>query len=110
MRTKPAIFLSLVLTAAIPHAGFAEPKITPNVPGTLKNRPTVSFAGTTLQCGDKNYHVTTGTKTGSCSNIMSPDGLKKIGVACKDTQGNYSGASCTEGCLNSTGAGDCTIP
>lgn len=114
MRSIPvtvAFLLSAALVASLPGASLAAPKRTIGTAGAAKvlANPGVSYAGTTLECGNKSYHVTTGSKAGKCESILSPDGTKKIGVACKDSSGNYGGASCTEGCLNSSGAGDCTL-
>jgi hypothetical protein len=106
-----ACFLSVALVASLPGASIAGQKKIVGTAGAAKVllEPRVSYAGTTLECGNKSYHVTTGSKAGKCESIMSADGTKKLGVACKDGGGNYGGATCGEGCLNSSGAGDCTL-
>lgn len=108
-RVTTALFLFAAMIASVPGAGLGETKRL--VPGTINRTVlpnTVVYAGTTLECGDKSYHVTTGTKAGKCENVYTPNGLTKVGVVCKDDKGNYSGAGCGEGCYSSTGAGDCT--
>jgi hypothetical protein len=116
-RVATAFFLSSAVIAMVPAAVVGQPQMTIS-PGVLNNNnriqvaptpvPGVVYAGTSVECGNKTYHVTTGTKAGKCQNMYSPDGIKKIGVACQD-KGNYAAASCPEGCLPSQGAGDCTI-
>jgi hypothetical protein len=105
-----AFVLSMALIASLPSVSLGQARVPSkiNPSGTLAPaNPGVVRAGTTLECSGKSYHVTTGSKAGKCENINAPDG-KKIGVVCKDSQGNYGGASCLEGCLNSQGSGDCT--
>lgn len=111
-RVPTTTLLSALLIASLAPASLGAPKHTIGTYGSAGMAvlgPKVSYAGTTLECGNKSYHVTTGTQRGKCENIYAPDGVKKIGVSCKDGNGNYGGASCTEGCLGSSGAGDCTI-
>ena len=123
------VILSAAIIASVPATSLGQVNIPGSVPKTTQSQqlsipgsvggsgpltrpglvPNVAYAGTTLECGGKSYHVTTGTTSGNCSNIMAPDGITKVGVACKDTKGNYSNATCGSGCGSSTGAGDCTI-
>jgi hypothetical protein len=62
-------------------------------------------ATTTLKCGNDKYEVSTGTKGGSCSVDH-----KAQTVECKDGTKNTAGATCSHGCLSTTGAGSCTMP
>ena len=67
-------------------------------------QPETAEAGSTLDCGDQSYHVTTGTEGGQCLKLYSEG--KVIGMSCSDGN-NRSSANCTDGCGNSRGAGDC---
>ena len=68
----------------------------------------VIYAGNTLDCGKKTYHVTTGTKGGVCNIKRDNSTGKAVQLECKDGD-NQAGASCSSGCGNtSTGGGDCT--
>lgn len=57
-----------------------------------------------LKCGDKIYHLSTGTKGGTCAqSVTNKDAV------CSDTDVSSSAkASCSEGCIKTTGAGSCS--
>jgi hypothetical protein len=87
--------------------------IGPGTPQPGTGGTTVVYATTTLECGGKNYEISTGTKTGWCT-VMSVDG-KASSVTCGDatspTSGSQNGSSaeCGKGCGASAGAGSCTV-
>lgn len=59
-------------------------------------------AGTTLNCATNSFHVSTGTKGGSCT-------VDYTGGSASCTDGsNTSTAKCGSGCGNTNGSGNCT--
>lgn len=70
--------------------------------------PTVTYATTSIKCGNTTYEVSTGTKDGSCSaSGPTPDSPNNY-ATCSDSGGKAS-ANCSNGCGPTTGAGSCTI-
>lgn len=88
------------------------------LPGTAGNAddsgPAVVFATTTLECGNKAYEVSTGTKTGTCYKVtFKVEGGNVEGVVCEE-QGDddpkyVSQAYCQQGCGPSYGAATCSV-
>lgn len=71
--------------------------------GSFTTQVPVLEAGTTLNCSPGGaFHLTTGTKSGSCT-VDSRNGS----ATCTDGT-NSSTAACGGGCGNTSGAGDCT--
>jgi hypothetical protein len=108
MHLLVAVISSAMLLSA-PGPGFGAMKKKGIDSGAAAPGRTVNVrAGTTIECkGGKNYHVTTGTGGGSCQIRYKSDGATVSSVTCSDGD-NEAGASCSEGCRGSTGAGDCT--
>ncbi len=81
----------------VPGGQYVAPPIGPtSVPATIS-----------LDCGGKKYTVSTGTNKGNCETAI--DGKS---ATCNDggyPSGNTSQASCASGCIQSTGAGSCTM-
>jgi len=114
--------LAIVLAPAVVPA-FAIDQNTPKAPVTKQQQtvkpPTTTLppkggvvavpAKVTLECGGRNYELTTGNGKGDCNVIYAGDGKTQTGASCSDGKGNSSSASCGKGgCTNSSGAGSCT--
>lgn len=70
--------------------------------GSFATQVPLQHAGTTLNCGAASFHLTTGTRGGSC--IVDAAGGS---ATCTDGDNSVT-AKCPTGCGNSSGAGDCT--
>ena len=79
------------------------PSLTTDSP-TIKDAPTAE-AGSTLECGDKSYKLTTGTDSGTCEKIQV-EGVP-LTMICEDSEGNRAHADCLMGCVKTDGAADC---
>jgi hypothetical protein len=66
-----------------------------------KKGGTAVGAGTTVECKDRNIHITSGAG-GKCEQGA-------MYTTCSDGKGNTASASCDSGCGLSKGKGDCTI-
>lgn len=101
--TRPVVSVVLIAVAivffAIGHfSGVHRPPVWPRV-------PTVIGASIDLKCGDTTYTVSTGNSQGNCSTGSTP----AQNATCSDGKGNGAEVSCGHGCMNSSGAGSCSV-
>jgi hypothetical protein len=75
-------------------------------PGGTKT--TVVYASIDLSCGGKTYTVKTGTDGGICTVDTYPNS-KNNTATCSDGTKGGGGANCTDGCVQSEGAGSCSV-
>jgi hypothetical protein len=80
-------------SVAGPHATVVAPAA--QAPGEIAKSASV-------QCGNKTYTVSTGTRGTTCA--------KEAGkIGCTDGKGNNAFANCSSGCTNKKGSGKCTV-
>jgi hypothetical protein len=131
IRTSLAVLLlmiggtALAQTAATETAGDTRRELPPfpsaassqhtdlRLPGAVvilvpsQGGPAVSYATTSIKCGDTIYQVSTGTSGGACG-VTGPAGKPSTGADCSDG-GSRASATCNLGCGPSAGSGACTI-
>jgi hypothetical protein len=102
---RPIVF-TLVLVAAL--SAFAIGRFSGSgnrPPVVVQTGFPVPAASIDLKCGDTKYTVSTGNTQGECQTGSTP----AQNAVCSDGKGNSSEVSCGHGCMNSKGAGSCTI-
>lgn len=73
--------------------------------------PTIVYASISVRCGGDVYTVSTGN-TASTADCETTEGPSGTGAVCTDKKGNGASMSCVGGvgkCLESSGAGSCSI-
>lgn len=86
------------VTVGQPQGGIGRPG---------KANPGVSYASTSVKCGDTVYEVSTGNGKGSCG--AGGSGRPSSERSCSDGKGNSASASCGGGCGPTKGSGSCKV-
>jgi hypothetical protein len=99
--------LPLILVAAI--VGCDRTATTAGDSPSCGSGSGVIYASLSIRCGGDIYTVSTGNNAGECE---TTEGTSGTGVVCTDKKGNGASMGCVAGvgkCLESSGAGSCSI-